>query len=64
MEYELYNLETDPYEMTNLAGPNISPDERWWNCHKKLTKLMRKMGAVPLEFDWDELSKPRLYSWG
>ena len=64
MEYELYNLEVDPNEMNNLARPNKAPDECWFNYHDKLTKLMKKMRAVPLEFDWDKLSKPRMYSWG
>ena len=64
MEYELYNLEADPYEMKNLAGPKTAPDEGWFHFHNRLTKLMRKMGAVPTEFDWDKLSMPKMYSWG
>ena len=64
MEYEMYDLESDPYEMVNLVGPNVKPDERWFHYHDLLTKLMDKMGAIPTEFDWDELSRPRMYSWG
>ena len=63
MEYELYDLEADPYEMNNLCAPNVEPDERWYNYHEQLTNLMKKMGATPTEFDWDKLSKPRKYSW-
>eukprot|EP00571_Detonula_confervacea_P015958 CAMPEP_0172307348 /NCGR_PEP_ID=MMETSP1058-20130122/8230_1 /TAXON_ID=83371 /ORGANISM="Detonula confervacea, Strain CCMP 353" /LENGTH=619 /DNA_ID=CAMNT_0013019495 /DNA_START=18 /DNA_END=1877 /DNA_ORIENTATION=+ len=63
MEYEMYNLETDPHEMINLCGPSIDPDEHWYNYHERLTGLMVKMGAVPLEFDWEEMSKPMRYSW-
>jgi len=64
LEYELYHLERDPYEMHNLAGPDVTPDECWHHYHKRLTKLMVKMGAVPLEFHWEMMTEPRRYSWG
>lgn len=63
MEYEMYNLEKDPYEMNNLARPDKDPDEVWYHFHDRLTILMEKMGAVPLEFEWEKMSKPRRYSW-
>mmetsp|Transcript_36166 Transcript_36166/g.66359 ORF Transcript_36166/g.66359 Transcript_36166/m.66359 type:complete len:622 (+) Transcript_36166:20-1885(+) len=63
IEYEMYNLEADPYEMVNLCGPNVELHERWYDYHGRLTKLMEEMGAVPLEFDWEMMSKPQKYSW-
>lgn len=63
MEYEMYHLETDPYEMINLCGPNIDPDYRWHHYHDRLTQLMKRMGAVPTEFDWEMMSTPRRYGW-
>lgn len=63
MEYEMYHLKTDPYEMINLCGPNIDPDYRWHHYHDRLTQLMKRMRAVPTEFDWEELSTPRRYGW-
>ena len=59
VEYEMYDLSKDPYEMINLCGtPNMmEPDDRWYDCHERLTQLMLKMGAVPSEFDWEE-TKP------
>lgn len=63
MEYEMYHLDTDPYEMTNLCGPNIDPDYRWFHFHDRLTQLMKKMRAVPTEFDWEMMSTPRRYGW-
>ena len=56
----MYDLSTDPYEMINLCGPPntiMEPDDRWYDCHERLTRLMFKMGAVPSEFDWEE-TKP------
>lgn len=64
VEYEMYDLEADPYEMTNLCGPNVEVSDRWLECHERLTALMRRMGAVPSEFQWEEMTKPRKYSWG
>ncbi|KAL3827596.1 hypothetical protein ACHAXA_002093 [Cyclostephanos tholiformis] len=62
VEYEMYDLCTDPYEMSNLCGPEIDPNDLWYDYHERLTKLMVKMGAVPSEFDWKML-RPRRYSW-
>eukprot|EP00581_Thalassiosira_minuscula_P017702 CAMPEP_0183719280 /NCGR_PEP_ID=MMETSP0737-20130205/12295_1 /TAXON_ID=385413 /ORGANISM="Thalassiosira miniscula, Strain CCMP1093" /LENGTH=629 /DNA_ID=CAMNT_0025948995 /DNA_START=4 /DNA_END=1893 /DNA_ORIENTATION=+ len=63
-EYEMYDLKADPYEMVNLCGPDVEPDNRWNVYHDRLMKLMVKMGAVPDEFDWEVMTKPRKYSWG
>ena len=62
VEYEMYNLSTDPNELSNLCGPGVEPDDGWNDYHERLTLLMVKMGAVPLEFDWKK-TKPRRYSW-
>jgi choline-sulfatase len=59
VEYEMYNLSTDPYERSNLCG--MEPDDRWYYYHERLTQLMLKMGAVPSEFEWDAKTKPRRY---
>jgi arylsulfatase A-like enzyme len=62
VEYEMYNLSTDPYEMSNLCGPDVDPDDCWYEYHERLTLLMVKMGAFPSEFDWIKM-RPRRYSW-
>lgn len=62
MEYEMYNLQEDPHEMLNLCGPNTVPGESWYSWHKRLTQLMKRKGAVPLDFDWDSMSKPRIWT--
>jgi len=61
VEYEMYNLSTDPYELSNLCGPDVEPDNRWHYYHERLTELMVRMGAVPSEseFDWESKTKPR-----
>ena len=61
MEYEMYNLESDPYEMNNMCGPSIVPFELWHEYHARLTTLMYKMNALPLGFDWIEKSRPKLW---
>ncbi len=63
MEYEMYHLDTDPYEMINLCGPNVDPDYRWYHYHDRLSRLMKKMRAVPSEFHWETMSTPRKYGW-
>jgi peptidyl-prolyl isomerase D len=57
----MYNLSTDPYELSNLCGPDVEPDNVWYYYHERLTQLMLKMGAVPSEFDWEANTKPRRY---
>ena len=61
VEYEMYNLSTDPYELSNLCGPDVEPDNRWHYYHERLTELMLRMGAAPSEFDWESKTKPRRY---
>ena len=49
-QYELYDLTTDPYEMTNLAYPaNVTPASctQWNNMHNTLTNLLTEMNAMP-----------------
>lgn len=60
-EYEMYYLVDDPFEMKNLIPPECEPDQRWRECHNKLTNLMFTMGAIPEQFDWYVLSGPK--SW-
>ncbi|KAL7470988.1 hypothetical protein ACHAXS_011285 [Conticribra weissflogii] len=62
VEYEMYNLVADPYEMKNLCGPGTEPNEIWLFWHKRLTSLMTKMKAMPTTFDWAERSKPRKWT--
>ena len=62
MEFEMYDLQSDPHEMLNLCGPNTVPDERWSSYHNRLTQLMKRKGAVPLGFDWESKSKPRKWT--
>jgi arylsulfatase A-like enzyme len=62
MEYEMYSLQDDPHEMLNLCGPNTVPDERWCLWHGRLTELMKRKGAVPLDFDWESMSKPKKWT--
>jgi len=62
VEYEMYNLGVDPYEMENLCGPEKEPTEIWHLWHKRLTSLMTKMNATPTTFDWVERSKPRRWT--
>lgn len=62
MEYEMYSLQEDPHEMLNLCGPNTVPDERWYSWHTRLTKLMKRKGAVPSDFDWESMSKPKKWT--
>ena len=61
-EYEMYSLREDPHEMHNLCGPNIVPDERWYSWHNRLTQLMKRKGAVPRDFHWNSMSKPRKWT--
>ena len=62
VQYEMYDLEKDPNEMTNLIRPGDKPNEMWSQYHDRLRKLMAKMGAVPRDFDWDEKTSPRPWS--
>jgi arylsulfatase A-like enzyme len=63
VEYEMYDLSADPNEMDNLCKPNVVPDEGWHYYHGRLTSLMKRMGAVPEEFDWETMTKPRKCGW-
>ena len=58
----MYSLQEDPHEMLNLCGPNTAPDEKWYSWHEKLTQLMKKKGAVPVDFDWEYMTKPKQWT--
>lgn len=62
MEYEMYNLHEDPHEMHNICGPGIVPDESWYSWHTRLSQLMKRKGAVPRDFNWLFMSKPRKWT--
>ncbi|NTX49864.1 sulfatase-like hydrolase/transferase [Myxococcus sp. CA039A] len=54
-EYELYDLDADPEELTNLANPrNITPDSKRellkLNAH--LIRVMKTNGTTPAGFTW------------
>jgi len=59
MEYEMYSLQEDPHEMNNLCPPNSIPNDRWYSWHERLTRLMKRKGAVPTDFDWESMSTPK-----
>jgi hypothetical protein len=65
-EYELYDLENDPYETVNLAFPTVfaglDPEmqalveaERQ-RLHTKLTVAMEKLGTTPDTIIWPKIS--------
>jgi choline-sulfatase len=53
-EYELYDLDADILEMTNLVFGTVSPEVRalWNDLHDKLTKKLNKDGAMPQGVTW------------
>ena len=57
-EYEMYNLKHDPLEKRNLAHPKFSPgfEEKRQRLHKKLTRVMLKLGTMPDEVIWPKVS--------
>jgi choline-sulfatase len=59
-EYELYDLASDPLELTNLAHPThataASENERA-RLHRQLLDLMRANGTVPDEVRWPEFDE-------
>lgn len=61
-EYEMYDLIADPFELRNLTPPGYEPDNRWRDCHNKLTNLMISKCSVPQLFDWYVLSSPKVWT--
>jgi choline-sulfatase len=55
VEYEMYDLANDPYEMTNLAHPVHSTPEtdiERARLHQRLSEVMKKHGTTPDEIAW------------
>ncbi len=58
-EFELYDLETDPYEMNNLAGaPDM--DRHFGRLKQTLDAWMAQQGDRGAETEWDALSRQNL----
>ncbi|MCC3474669.1 MAG: sulfatase-like hydrolase/transferase [Microcoleus sp. PH2017_15_JOR_U_A] len=52
-DWELYNLEVDPYEDKNLAGngdPEINKQQ--WELERQLQEAMNRLGTMPTAFKW------------
>jgi choline-sulfatase len=55
VEYEMYDLTNDPYEVTNLAHPAHSTPEseiERARLHQRLIEVMAKNGTTPDEIAW------------
>lgn len=54
-EYELYDNQTDPYQMTNLTvDPSPSTTALWSTLHTRLTRSLAENLAAPTGFDWPD----------
>ena len=53
-EYELYDLDADPGELTNLVHGTVSPatQQLWQSLHTTLTDRLKALGAFPTGVDW------------
>lgn len=53
-EYELYDLDNDPGELTNLAYGTVSSEnqQKWAELHAKLTQELQVVAALPINIDW------------
>ncbi len=60
IEYEMYNLDDDPLEMTNLVfEPTVGDTEaERQRLHTKLTEKLTATGSIPLGFNWPSTSGP------
>jgi choline-sulfatase len=54
IEYELYDLATDPGQMANLlhASPPADVRSEWARLHEKLTQKLVDAGNLPVSFPW------------
>jgi choline-sulfatase len=54
LEYELYNLKSDPGQMNNLVYRNPTPDTKkeWARLHKMLTERLVASANLPDSFGW------------
>jgi len=54
LEYELYNLKSDPGQMTNLVHGNPTRDTKreWGRLHKMLTERLVASANLPDSFGW------------
>jgi len=54
IEYELYDLATDPLQMKNLLHGQPSADVRseWARLHETLTRKLMEAANLPLSFPW------------
>jgi choline-sulfatase len=54
LEYELYDLATDPLQLKNLlhGSPNASVRSEWGRLHNVLTQKLVDAGNLPTSFPW------------
>ncbi len=53
LEYELYDIKSDPLQMTNLAfAPTPEAKKEWARLHRKLTDRLVAFGNLPDSFAW------------
>jgi arylsulfatase A-like enzyme len=54
VEYELYNIQSDPGQMNNLlhGAPTEDVRKEWARLHDKLTKSLYDAGNLPDGFEW------------
>ena len=54
IEYELYNLATDPLQMTNLLhdSPPVDVRSEWARLHEMLTRRLIDAANLPVNFPW------------
>jgi arylsulfatase A-like enzyme len=54
IEYELYDLKTDPLQMNNLlhGSPVAEVRSEWARLHDMLTRKLVETGNLPLSFPW------------